>query len=146
MVKTKVLVAMPIKKKSSPKAKGKQGDKKIIRQNLFEAKALKKGQYRDKTAPFYLEGEEEPGKPLPEGMNNGWWQSMGDGENCRTLDSNKVHAAISMSINEGKGLNIQGIPEGKNYVWYMTRIFTQKEQQKPSKQATQYPNSKGKKK
>lgn len=142
MVKTKVLG----KKKEAPKAKGLQGNKKIIEQNLFEAKALKKGQYRDKNDPFYIEGEEEPGKKLPEGMNNGWWQSMGDGENCRTMDTNKVHVLISISVNQGKGVIIQGFPEGKNYVWYMTRVLTQKEQEKPSQTTTRHPKSKGKKK
>ena|SRR5690348_284570 len=137
MVKTKIV---------KPKPKGLQGDKKIIQKNLFEAKPLKKGEYRDASAPFHLAGEEEPGKMLPEGMNNGWWQGMQDGESCRTFDSNKVHAAISLSINEGKGINIQGIPEGKYYAWYMTRIMTKREQTPPSRQSAPPPAKKGKKK
>lgn len=122
MVKTKV-----VKKQTHEK-----GDKKIIQKNLFEAKASKKGEYRTKDQPFGGMGDDEEVKPLKEGMNNGWWQSMQDGETCRTTDSNKVYAAVGMSLKEGQGINIQGFQEDKVYCWYMTRILTKTDSQKPS--------------
>ncbi len=142
MVKTKIIAKkkVPVKEKQGAK----RGDKKIIEANLFEAKALKKGEYRTRDEPFGGMGEDEPEhkRQLDQGLNNGWWDSMQDGETCRTYDDKKVHIAVSMSINTGKGINIQGYQDGKYYVWYMTRIMTKRETEKPEKKIA----SKGKRK
>lgn len=132
MVKTKVVA----KKKAEPP----KGNKKIIEQNLFEAKAQKKGEYRTKDQNFGGMGDDEPKGAkftafVPSNAAHPeWWGSMMDGETCRTLDTKKVHQAIDLSIKENKGLNIQGIPdELGGFSWYMTRILTNTESKKKGK-------------
>lgn len=130
MVKTKPVAP---KKKSDPSKDLKKGNKKIIEENLREVKALKKGEYRSKDQPYGGMSNDESYLNINLKKLD-WWNGMQDGETCRTTDEKKVHIAISGSIQENKGINIQGIPEDQGYAWYMTRIMTKSEtEMKPGK-------------
>lgn len=56
-----------------------------------------------------------------------WWQDILSGETCRTSDLDKVRNIVERCSQQGKGINIQGLPERGNYFFYITRIMTQKE-------------------
>lgn len=93
-----------------------------------EVKPFKKGTYKTSKQPYGGMGEDES-VPVDKKKIKTAWEVMLDGQTYRTTDEEKVHIAISRSIKENKGINVQGLPENTGYAWYMTRIVTESEQE-----------------
>lgn len=137
MVKTKPVVKKSTVKKTSPpmfdgmdegisKPKANPKNKRGWADQHTEVKPLKKGEYRTKNQPYGGMGEDES-RPIDKSKIKTGWDMMMDGQTYRTTDEEKAHIAISRSIKENKGINIQGTPEDSGYAWYMTRIVTKSE-------------------